>query len=842
MISARSKSHGAICSIAALVAALGFPAAAAADTLVAQGSTWKYYDAGSSPSDSWLASGFDDSGWASGPAQLGYGDGDEATVVSYGLDANAKYVTTYFRRSFDVTGAAGFVRADLGLLRDDGAVVYLNGVEVFRSNMPAGPVAYGTLATTAIGGADESTFYTASIDPALLHDGSNLLAVEVHQANGTSSDVSFDLELTASTSTTAVVRGPYLQVATPGSIVVRWRTDAPTDSVVRYGATPGNLDQSATLGGATIEHEVELAALAAGTRYYYSVGTGSGALAGDASFTFVTSPATGTAAPTRIWVLGDSGTANSNAAAVRDAFLAFTGSRGTDLWLMLGDNAYTDGTDAEFQAAVFDMYPTVLRSAPLWPTLGNHDGHSADSATESGPYYDIFTLPRQGEAGGVPSGTEAYYSFDYADIHFICLDSYETNRAPGSAMLTWLEDDLLATTADWVIAFWHHPPYSKGSHDSDSDATMSEMRTNVLPILEAYGVDLVLTGHSHSYERSYLVDQHYGTSGTLQPWMILDGGDGRPAGDGAYAKPTLGSAPHEGAVYAVAGSSGQTSSGALNHPVMYVSLLQLGSMVLDVDGGTLAAKFVNSSGQIADSFEIHKGASGPVCGNGLVESGEECDGTDLGGATCGGAGCSGGVPTCTASCTLDLSSCTGCPVCDNDLLCEAGEDCFSCPNDCAGGSTSGAVCGNGVCEAGNGEDCVSCPSDCNGIQNGKPSGRYCCGDGDGTNPIDCNDGRCSTGGKSCTFNPVTPSSFCCGDNSCDVGESCAVCALDCTLGFEICDNGIDDDCSGAADCADPSCSASPFCACGTSDQSCSSNADCCSGNCRTKGKKAGTCA
>ena len=117
------------------------------------------------------------------------------------------------------------------------------------------------------------------------------------------------------------------------------------------------------------------------------------------------------AQPTRIWVIGDSGTADANAAAVRDAYLNFTGTRHTDLWLMLGDNAYESGTDAEYQNAVFNMYPTLLRQSVLWPTFGNHDGIASNSASQSGPYYDIFSLPRNGEAGGVASGTEAYYSF-----------------------------------------------------------------------------------------------------------------------------------------------------------------------------------------------------------------------------------------------------------------------------------------------------------------------------------------------------------------------------------------------------------------------------------------------
>ena len=137
--------------------------------------------------------------------------------------------------------------------------------------------------------------------------------------------------------------------------------------------------------------------LAPDTTYYYSVGTTTATLAGNtADHFFVTSPPAGTAKPTRVWVLGDSGTADANARAVRDALPRVHRRRPpTDLWLMLGDNAYTTGTDAEYQAAVFDMYPTMLRKSVLWPTLGNHDGMSADSATQTGPYYDIFTLPRR---------------------------------------------------------------------------------------------------------------------------------------------------------------------------------------------------------------------------------------------------------------------------------------------------------------------------------------------------------------------------------------------------------------------------------------------------------------
>ncbi len=407
-----------------------------------------------------------------------------------------------------------------------------------------------------------------------------------------------------------VSRGPYLQTETATSIIVRWRTDTATDSVVRYGTSPSQLNNAVSVAGTSTEHTVLITTLTADTRYYYSVGNTAGALeGGSVDYSFVTAPVPGTAKPTRIWVIGDSGTANANARAVRDAYKTYTGSQPTDLWLMLGDNAYNDGTDSQYQNAVFDTYPELLQQVVVWPVLGNHDGHSADSATESGPYYDIFDLPRAAEAGGISSGTEAYYAFDYGNIHFIALDSFETDRSVSGAMLTWLENDLLANDKPWVIAFWHHPPYTKGSHNSDTESNLVDMRQNALPILENYGVDLILSGHSHSYERSMLIDGHYGLSSTLTNTMILNAGSGRSdTTDGAYSKTDGVAIPTEGAVYAVAGSSGKISGGALNHPAMYISLNLLGSMVIDVNANQLDARFLDSTGIVQDYFTLLKGA------------------------------------------------------------------------------------------------------------------------------------------------------------------------------------------------------------------------------------------
>lgn len=587
-------------------------------TLVARGSGWKYLDNGSNQGSGWNAPAFDDSAWAAGNAQLGYGDGDETTVVGYGGDADNKFITTYFRKSFAVANPADFNGLTLDILRDDGAVVYLNGTELYRNNMPAGAVGYQTLASTAISGAEETSAFlqATGISPALLVAGNNVLAVEIHQAAVTSTDISFDFDLIGQTAAPAasVTRGAYLQMGTAGAMTIRWRTSIATDSRVRFGTVQGSLSGTQTDAGLTTEHEIRLTGLAADTKYFYSIGSSTQVLAGsDADHFFYTSPDAGQADPYRIWILGDSGTADANAQAVRNAYLSFTGATYTNLLLMLGDNAYENGTDADYQTAVFNMYPGVLRQTPLWPTIGNHDTAQSTDPPSNLPYFQMFTLPTAGEAGGVASGTEKYYSFNYGNIHFICLDSMTSSRATGSPMLTWLEQDLSQNAQPWVIAFWHHPPYTRGSHNSDTEAQLAEMRTNVLPILESWGVDLVLAGHSHSYERSFLIDGHYGASDTFTDAMKKNPGGGRENIDGAYTKSALSpNLPNEGAVYAVAGSSGKISGGLLDHPAMFVSLNNLGSMVLDVSGNRLDAKFLRENGAVADYFTIIKGGSPPI--------------------------------------------------------------------------------------------------------------------------------------------------------------------------------------------------------------------------------------
>lgn len=491
----------------------------------------------------------------------------------------------------------------------------------------------------------------------ILHAG--LIAVLAFVASSAHAASKSTLVALADPHDPVVTRGPYLQRGTPSGMVVRWETHIPSFGRVCYGKHPGVLTHFVD-GSEAVDHLIEIDSLDPGTKYRYSIGTSDTACGqGRPDRFFRTSPEPGTVQPVRIWVIGDSGAANQVARDVRDDYLDHAAGSETDVWLMLGDNAYPTGTLMQYQAAVFDTYPDVLQNTVLWPAFGNHDAISASSALQTGPYFDLFTLPRAGESGGMPSGTEAYYSFDHANIHFMALDSQGSSLSPTGPMLTWAAADLASTTQDWVIAYWHHPVYSKGSHNSDSifdsGGRMVRMRQNALPILEAGGVDLVLAGHSHVYERSQLIDGHYGFSRSFDRTHVVDDGDGcicagscpecPGGGDGAYVKASVGANPHEGTVYATVGSSSRaTGSLPLNHPVMVLSLREAGSMVVEVDGLRLDASWIMRGGNIVDSFTLLKG--GDSDGDLIPDPEDDCPDTPVGNAV--------GREGCTADELVDL--------------------------------------------------------------------------------------------------------------------------------------------------------------------------------------------
>jgi hypothetical protein len=168
--------------------------------LISAGALWRYNDKGMDLGTAWRANAYNDSAWSSGPAQLGYGETSQATLLSYGSDSNNKYPCYYFRHSFQLGDPTAVTALAFHVVRDDGCVIYLNNNEAVRDNMPPPPavISYGTWASTNLGDPDENAWNAFPASPSHLISGTNVVAVEVHQQNAQSSDLIFDLELTTS--------------------------------------------------------------------------------------------------------------------------------------------------------------------------------------------------------------------------------------------------------------------------------------------------------------------------------------------------------------------------------------------------------------------------------------------------------------------------------------------------------------------------------------------------------------------------------------------------------------------------------------------------------------------
>jgi hypothetical protein len=234
----------------------GTPGAPA--TLVATGAMWKYLDTGVNQGTAWQSPAFNDSSWASGAAPLGCGD-PVVTIVNCGPSSN-RFPTVYFRTSFSVADPNAYTGLTLSLRRDDGAVVYINGAEVARSNMPGGTIVYGTWASSSIFGTEETTFYSFSAPASVLVAGTNVMAVEVHQVNASSNDLVLDLSLTGTTGGTPVPTPTPTATATPTPTPTNTPGPQP-DLIFKDGFESGNL--SAWSSSATDAGDLSVSAAAA---------------------------------------------------------------------------------------------------------------------------------------------------------------------------------------------------------------------------------------------------------------------------------------------------------------------------------------------------------------------------------------------------------------------------------------------------------------------------------------------------------------------------------------------------------------------------------------------------
>jgi hypothetical protein len=596
--------------------------------MISFGANWSYLDNNTRPVG-WETTSFNYSGWAVGASELGYGDAP-ATAVSYGGDVNNRHITTYFRRTFNVTGLSTLNSITMNIVRDDGMVVYINGKEVARDNLPGGTPAHSTLASTAISDAGETTPITFSISPCDLVEGTNYIAVEMHQSSGNSSDLSFNMELIGSIGggTPSLSRGPYLQMGSETAITLRWRTSSVCEGRVRVGTALGSYTvATATESCATTEHVIRITGLSPDTKYFYEIGTVGGTVfQATADNFFTTAPPANTTRKVRIAAFGDCGRGNSTyqdqTLAYYQHFIDSIGVEAADAWILMGDNAYSSGTDNEYTTGFFNIYgPNMLKNHKLYPSPGNHDygNNAGNKSSRSMPYYNIFTTPRLGESGGVASNKPNFYSFNVGDIHFLSLDSWgiesdatDMGSSSASALKTWLAADLAANTRKWVVAYWHHPPYTKTSHDSDNNSTDPELiriRQNFITYLETRGVDLIINGHSHGYERGYLTRNYTGNWASFIPGTHNLSSSNAKYINGSTCPYVYNSTPlNHGTVYVVAGSagaSGGTHTGFNTGPMPF-SVNDGGVLYFEVEGNRLDAKMLRRTGAIHDQFTIMK--------------------------------------------------------------------------------------------------------------------------------------------------------------------------------------------------------------------------------------------
>jgi hypothetical protein len=380
---------------------------------------------------------------------------------------------------------------------------------------------------------------------------------------------------------TTLRRHPYLQSVTQTSLMVAWTTTAAGSAKVRVGESKDGpwtefaaaselFDQARTTDTEDyFAHAAAIAGLTPNRAYCYEISIDGTVLASGLTLNTAWE---GKSRPVRILAFGDSGTASPEQLALRDTFMQHE----FDLFLHLGDMAYSSGTFPEFEERVFGVYRDFLRRVPTFPTIGNHE-YGTDRAQ---PYLDVYYLFEQALR---VEDNERYYSFDYGNVHFVSLDSngemltpiaLDLSKERTDDMIDWAAADLAKSKADWKIAFFHHPPHSMYLDRDDNVLVIKQ----IMPVLEEGGVDLVLVGHDHHYVRS----------------LPLRGECEIPGGKKAIP-------------YIVVGGGGAGLTPAINPEDWYVAVKndQVHAFLsLTLHGCKASAKAIGIDGKEIDSFEI----------------------------------------------------------------------------------------------------------------------------------------------------------------------------------------------------------------------------------------------
>lgn len=500
------------------------------ELLVPWDATWKYLDDGSDQGTAWQALGFDDSGWDEGPAQLGYGEGDEATVVSYGPSATNKYTTTYLRHTFNVADASSVAFLKLSFRRDDGIVIYLNGSEVVRNNMPSGSIGYQTFSFSAIDFADEAAIVQQTVQPAgILVSGNNTLAVEIHQATLTSSDLSFELQVETG-DLTEFVEAMWSGAVAPTSAKVNAKIALESNAVRLVVSQNSNLSSplfsSYTTASQATNNRVaalSITGLTPNTAYFYAIeaeGAVDNSKIGQFT-TFADGPFSYTFA-----VSGDATTGSSHPiyTTIRDQNPLFFLNPGDIFYGAIGVNN-RDLFRAAYDATMMSATQSLLYQQVPLSYMWDDNDYGMNNSSASAPGREAARLtyqeyvphyPLAAGSGNVP----IYQSYAVGRAKFILTDlrserSLGAGTMMGAVQKAWFKQELLSAKGTYPLIFWLNTVPWVSSADNDTWFGFSAERTEIANFIKDNGIEgvVIISADAHMLALDDGTNSDYATGG-----------------------------------------------------------------------------------------------------------------------------------------------------------------------------------------------------------------------------------------------------------------------------------------------------------------------------------------
>jgi hypothetical protein len=439
--------------------------------LIEAGSQWRYNDAGKDLGTAWREPGFDDKGWSSGKAPLGYGADALKTQLSFGGDPNRKYTTYYFRTTFSVADPTVLPTMLMKIRYDDGFIAYLNGHEIARAGFSTQrDIGFATFADDHVDKGQRLLFETFNLtnQRSAFIAGKNVLAIEVHQHTLDSSDVVLDVSLEPATNRTApqIVMGPALGQLRDTSAHVLAAGDVPAMAVVQYGPTP-TFGSEQRIRTEAVVHDLILGGLKPGATYYYRVGLITApdqTPAWSDTRSFTTDAGPDSAFRFGVW---SGGPGAGDMKQLAQAFEKLSAGPAPRLAVALGgQSGVTESSDV---LGVYTQYHSALKplagSVALYSSLPSDTAPGCDSCLSAFQNY----LPNPTVNDG------RYYSFNYGSAHFVVLDSSERGGAPERAGLSaeqwaWLADDLAAQTQPYSFVFMDRSPFEASGSNAFTPA------------------------------------------------------------------------------------------------------------------------------------------------------------------------------------------------------------------------------------------------------------------------------------------------------------------------------------------------------------------------------------